>query len=306
MKRFTLIDESMEMVKENVTVLRKCTQFIQKNIIERTGYRISKIDLNKVKPKLDVRHVATDPIEAVYRAGSSHSSMKNKWVVMNVPMDRTRRFPMGFGIDGQYSDPFAQTVRDYVDGSHVSYEGSALEKYYRSWQPQNIAELLGLNPDKSNEALLKTPAFGVVYPWDFESPAQRVEKNAQWFSCGPVGKDNGSAEYDRYIKMADSIMSSGYHRNTDFLDMDIGAQVLASGSEWRILIHDGNHRFSALQGLGWTNIPVCLRRWPMIIRREDVLSWPNVVNSLFDVNSAMKIFDQFFNARQPSTYSGYE
>ena len=42
----------------------------------------------------------------------------------------------------------------------------------------------------------------------------------------------------------------------------------------------------------------------MLIRREDVLSWPNVANGLFNVSSATKIFDRLFDARQPLTYQG--
>jgi hypothetical protein len=35
---------------------------------------------------------------------------------------------------------------------------------------------------------------------------------------------------------------------------------------------------------------------------EDVLSWPNIANGLFEVDSAINIFNQFFEARQPLAY----
>jgi len=308
MKGFLLVDESKKILEDKSTPLKKSLRIFQKYIIERTGYRISKVDLNRSERQIDLRHITTNPIEAVYRAGHSLTSSPSKWVIINVPMDCLMRFPMGFGMNSPYPDPFAETVKNYLNGLNVCYEGSALEKYFNVWQPKNAAELLGLDFDEANEALLKAPAFGAVCPWDFDSPEERTQmnNNGDWRSSGPITQDIGQTEFLRFGHIAESIVHNGYHRNTSFVNGDIGAQVLVRGSEWRILICDGTHRFATLRALGWQNIPVSLRRWPMIIRREDVHSWPNVVNLLFSVNSALKIFDLFFDAKQPSKYKGYE
>ena len=298
------------MIKAFIKVWGKFLRYLQKTIIEPTGYRISKVDLNKRKQILNLRHITTDPINAVYRAGSSQTSAQNSWVVINVSTDLLRCSPMGFGNNSKYADPFTETVKNYLNGSCVSFEGSVLETYYRVWQPKNAAELLGLNFDEANEELLRTPPFGVVWPWDFDRPERRVQQNnagdGGWQHCGPVSQDKGRREFCRYQEVADSIIKNGYQRNSYSIDGDIAGQVLIRGSEWRILICDGMHRYAVLQALGWSNIPVCLRRWPMLIRREDVLSWPNVANLLFDVNSATKIFDRLFDANQPSAYPGYK
>ena len=85
------------MIKAFIKIWGKFLRFLQKNIIELTGYRISKVDLNKRKQILDLRHITTDPIDAVYRAGSSQTSAQNSWVVINVPTDLLRCKQMGFG-----------------------------------------------------------------------------------------------------------------------------------------------------------------------------------------------------------------
>ena len=291
-----------------VNEAKKTIKAFIKSIIERIGYRVSKVDLNKRKQILDLRYVTTDPIEAVYRAGSSQTSAQNSWVVINVPIGLLRSYPMGFGNNSQYADPFAETVKNYVNRSCVSFEGSVLENYFRVWQPKNAAELLGLNFDEANEELLKAPPSGAVWPWDFDRPERRVQQNniqdEGWQHCGPVSQDKGREEFCRYQRIVDSIIKNGYQRNTDSIDGDIAGQILLRGSDWRVMISDGIHRFAVLQASGWSNIPVCLRRWPMLIRREDVCSWPNVANSLFDVNSATKIFDRLFDANQPLAYPG--
>ena len=296
------------MIKAFIKNWGKFLRYLQKTIIEPTGYRISKVDLNKRKQILNLRHITTDPINAVYRAGSSQTSAQNSWVVINVSTDLLRCSPMGFGNNSKYADPFTETVKNYLNRSCVSFEGSVLETYFRVWQPKNAAELLGLNFDEANEELLSAPPFGAVWPWDFDHPERRAQQNnagdGGWQHCGPVSQDKGRGEFCRYQEVTDSIIKNGYQRNSDFIDGDIAGQVLIRGSEWRILICDGMHRYAVLQALGWSNIPVCLRRWPMLIRREDVLSWPNVANLVFDVNSATKIFDRLFDANQPLAYSG--
>lgn len=279
--------------------------FLQK-IIEHAGYRISKIDLNQRKQIIDLTKVTTDPVEAVYRAGSSQTSSQNSWVIINIPMDRLRSYPMGFATNSQYPNPFTQTIKDYINGTCLSYKGSVLEQYYNDWQPKNAADILGVHLDEANAELLKAPPAGAVWPWDFDNPQKRVQQNkfyaGGWQHCGPVSNEKGNKEFLRYQKITDSISKNGYLRNTDVIDGDIGGQVLLKGAEWRVMVCDGTHRFAALQALGWSNVSVCIRRWPMLIRREDVCSWPNVANELFDEKSALEIFDRLFYAKQPLAY----
>jgi hypothetical protein len=300
------------MINKTFKTIVKSMRYINRRIIEPTGYRISKVDKgssNGRKQIFDLRSITTDPIDAVYRAGSSQTSAQNSWVIINVPMSLLRSCPMGFGDKSQYPDPFVETVNDYRNGVCVTYKGSILEKYYRFWQPKNAAELLGLSEYEASEALLRTPPPGTVWPWDFDHPERRAQQNhvgdEGWQHCGPVTQDKGRMEFSRYQKVADSIIKNGYQRNPDTIDGDIAAQVLVRGREWKFLICDGMHRFAVLKALGFSTIPVCLRRWPMLIRREDVLSWPNVTNLLFNADSATKIFDRLFDAALPVNYPDF-
>ena len=217
----------------------------------RAGYRISEYRPNEGKQILDLRHVTKDPIEAVYRAGSSQTSVQNSWVVINVAIDRLINDPMGFGNDSQYIDPFAQTVRDYIERSCVRFEGSVLGNYFRDWQPKNAAEILGLDCNEANEALLKAPPSGAVWPWDFDSTERRVQQNNVqedgWQHCGPISQDKGQMEFGRYQRVVDLIIKNGYQRSIELIDGDIAGQILSKGADWRTMICDGMHRFAALQ-----------------------------------------------------------
>lgn len=307
MEKIIQVDNSKIMLEDNNSLLKKIIKFFQKQTIERLGFRVNRIDAFRLEHQIDLREVAMNPIEAVYRAGHSLTSSPIKWVIIDVPMDKTIRFPMAFGINSSYADPFAQTAKDLIEGKITTYNGSALERYFNDWQPQNAADLLGLDNVEANKLLLAVPAYGAVCPWDYDSPQERSEmnKDAGWVSSGPVSGELAEKEFSRFKFVTESIVKNGYHRNSKVINGDIGAQVLVKGSEWKILVCDGMHRFATLRALGWKRIPVSLRRWPMMIRREDVNFWPNVVNSLFSVDSALKVFDLFFEANQPLKYQGY-
>ena len=101
-------------------------KFVFKKLIGRLGYEVSRTDLNDEKKILDLGRITKGPINAVYRADYSQSSAPNKWVTIDVPIDRMRSFPMRFSKNSQFADPFCETDKDYMNGSCITYEGSVL------------------------------------------------------------------------------------------------------------------------------------------------------------------------------------
>ena len=123
-----------------------------------------------------------------------------------------------------------------------------------------------------------------------------------WQQCGPVSEDKAYSEFLRFMNTAKSIYDNGYQQTIESLDGDIAGTVLVSGSEFRVLIADGCHRYAVLKALNYPSIPICLRRWPLIVRREDAMSWPNVVSGLFSSELALSIFDRVFAGKQQPEY----
>ena len=104
------------------------------------------------------------------------------------------------------------------------------------------------------------------------------------------------------MNTAKSIYDNGYQRTIESLDGDIAGTVLVSGNEFRVLIADGCHIYAVLKALNCPSITICLRRWPLLVRREDAMSWPNVVSGLFSSGLALSIFDRLFAGKQQPEY----
>jgi hypothetical protein len=86
-------------------------------------------------------------------------------------------------------------------------------------------------------------------------------------------------------------MTDGYKRH-DGGDGDIRAIILINEqNQWVWLSTGGQHRASVLAALGYDSFPVRVHN---VIRREEVKHWPNVVNGLFDIEDALKMFDNMF------------
>jgi len=69
------------------------------------------------------------------------------------------------------------------------------------------------------------------------------------------------------------------------------------GAEWRAFGVGGDHRRAVLAALGWSHAPIQFT--DMVLRREDVKSWPNVQNGLFSSAQALRVFDRIFEGHQP-------
>jgi len=262
---------------------------------------------------LDLRCKVNNPIEAYYLSG---------WLPVLIEIDITRLrgfFNNAFFCHRESSNPFIQTLLEYEYKRVNSYQNSALQKFYDSWQPKNAAESLGLPPHNSSTILQQTDAKAAVLPWETILPEARMEsrnremriqkrkafmrgKKAElhWHLMGPASSEAGQLEFERLLKIYYSIKKRGYIRSSK-PDGDICGYLLLDQEKWCILVYGGGqHRVSALSALFYNKIPIRLfYQKPSIVRREDVAHWPHVRSSLFTKGQALIIFDQIMEARQP-------
>jgi len=258
---------------------------------------------------VDLSEVTSDPIEALYLVGVSDPVVIPG---IHVPMGSLRHQRLGVRIDDEVSNPFTRSVLEYRKGSQTTYRGSALEHFFRSWQPRNAGEFLGLGPDGLS-SLLSMPMQSDLLPWEPSATAEelRVRREALELKrlakfgeapggyhghdyFGPVSESLGEYRFNKHCEVADLMAHESLQGHV------IEVQVLAAGSSWALLVRDGRHRTAALAVLGLDEVPVYMpQRYP-IIQRESVESWPGVTAGVFTVEQAVTVFDRFLEGEPPS------
>ncbi|WP_018923035.1 hypothetical protein [Salsuginibacillus kocurii] len=253
----------------------------------------------------DFRTQTSDLVEAAYLAGSSP-------FVTNVDIKHMHCYLLG-AFD--QVNPLVQTVQDYINGRASEYKYSPLEMYYNYYQPETIGEALGVVVEEEDDVLTRSPFNAPPPPpWDgrpvlkqwekskkqesqqLKKPSQEktTSKGSGQLYYGPVGEEFGARTYKRLIRAADSIQEKGYEPATE--NSFLKGCILSAGSEQRVWIIHSKHRLAALAALEYKTIPVLFGRknFPVIIRREEVASWPLVRRRLYTKEQALKVFDRFF------------
>lgn len=255
------------------------------------------------KAAIDIQPFSRSPAEIPYRQA--------KAIVTHVAADRCRSNFLGFSVQ---DSPFVQILTQ----DHSRYEGSALEAFYQTFQPETVGELLGLK----NSAVASLPAMSAVMPWWNRKPEQRLEQVAVtagngrllgkeaiklgaceqtdfgWQYYGPVSTPVGKMEYERQVSVFHSIRDQGFQPTSA---TQIHGEFLVSGEDWAWVNIGGKHRLNSLVALGNPEIQVSAKGkyGPVIIRRSESSIWPNVQNGLFDEAEALGLFDRILAGRGP-------
>lgn len=254
-----------------------------------------------------------DPVSAVYR-------VEWRTVAMPIAVERLRWSRIGLPLDGD-RNPFVRTVEQHRDGAVRSFAGSALESYYRVWQPATVGELLGLGADAGLG--VAHPAASVGVPWMAEAsvvdPAARLAYADKWARIessrdgdelslshghklfGPVSAELGDLEFERYTSLAQVIAADGY---VPYMDGEfLGVQILSDEDRWVALATGpGLHRAVAAAAVGVDPIIVAIDKHPRVIFRADVEHWPGVCNGLFTREGALAVFDRLIAGDAPKGF----
>jgi hypothetical protein len=268
-------------------------------LAHRAGYRLVRLGVE------DHTGVTADPIEALYRS-------EGRPCILSVPVARLRG---AGGFAYAPGNPFVDALVEYGDGRCKGFEGSSLEAFYEQWQPRTLAESMGLDPSSAGEFLSNDASFCKVRPWraDFHQQyfADRLTRKefrkiqdresiegqnvAGTLTFGPVSRAFGEITFKRLAKVFDSIRAHGFRPAPGGEHMR--ASLLVRDGEWRLVVHSGKHRAAACAAAGCQEIPVVLE--PLMIRRDDAASWPNVQAGLFTAEQARKVFDRWFDGNHP-------
>lgn len=273
-------------------------------------FRLFAADIRSQKNAIDLSFLKDHdihPISVSYRSGEGD-------VLLNVPLSRCRHFLwLSYPCTINSDSPFVKTLLHYKEGLCLQYEGSALEKFYSLWQPKNAGDLLFLeNP--SYEKFKNLPPSSVPLLWADQNPEDLVisrkyaierdnkahgallsYKDGDTF-FGPVSLEKGRLEFNRLIRVYDSIKKNGFKVDRlGFANIYVVCLIddLRTGTYSFLVSSGGQHRLAALTVLGYDKVTVQLSSKEGIkglIRLSDIDYWPSVVNGYFSKDEAFHLF----------------
>lgn len=200
------------------------------------------------------------------------------------------RLPNGLSFSPTGWNPFETLAREHMNSpKKLSYEGSSLERFYSVWQPANAMEAL-IYKSNSDGILNILPAYTYHTPWSDISPEERhllmeniIKKENQAANVsnlganqgyglhGPVSTQKGKVEFDRTIRLLESIYNKGYKPMK--LNDNITGIAIKRKDKYLICVAHGIHRVSVLSALNFSHIPVVITKF---IDMDDISHWPQV------------------------------
>lgn len=260
---------------------------------------------------VDLREQTDDPLEASYLAGKGAA-------LINAPLrDCLVLHTSAFRCFPDLGNPFVEVLRRHGDGQSAARARAPLEAFFEAWQPSNAAEVLGIDSSCAHASLRTGHPLAYVLPWSSVPPQKALESRIAWIlddhkkagldfnltegwkGWGPCSDEVVKLEFDRLVRVFQSIRRRGFVRSTA-PDGDIGAVALYADGESRYLVSPGHHRVAALAALGHTVAPVRLSS--CVVRRNDVGKWPGVRSGLFSEKIALQVFDRIHAGLQPDAH----
>ena len=271
-----------------------------KSFFRKFGLEVKKLPrLSSAEPVL-----CDDPMEVLHRMRDGEHAL------LNCPVELLVR-PNGWKFGPTSYNPFSESAREIISCPDVSYRGSALERYYNAFRPTTAREaVLGLDaPLRPLEGLAAVLHY--LAPWSNKTPEAILEelKGAYqgdlsehggplslefdkhgWKDHGPVDELFGEFEHQRIKRVTHSIAQRG-------LCLKLGVPrtyALRRGNEFRFLIRGGIHRASALDALGYRQIPVGIAQ-PWCVDMADSDHWPAVRAKIWSKADAEVYFNHLFD-----------
>jgi hypothetical protein len=271
--------------------------------LQRFGFQIRPV----AAPLRDLRSVASDPIEALYRSDG-------RPFLIDVDVERLRgQGALGMKYAAGIGHPFIETLAAYATGRLTGYAGSPAEAFYRQWRPRNAAEALKVDLASASAVLRSMPAYATLSPWFIDDPATFLRTREHWLRIehepygyeiepgqhgtlvnGPWSQIKGDVEFTRLVTVYESIRTRGY-RPDGTAGGHVYGHLMIRGSDWRFKVRNGNHRLAALIALGWRRVPVLVVSGTGTPRRDEVHAWPNVRRGVFSADDAAAVFDRIFD-----------
>jgi len=273
-------------------------------LINKFGYDITKVDSTDEKFPI-INENLLDPNKIQFLAESNKLPF-----LCYVPISYLSGHVMNFSFDKKLNHPFKKAIEKALKKEKRSkIIKSELKEYYENTQPQNAAEVLGLDKTDAPELFEKEP-WVAVHPWENRTieqvennrPNQTFKENKKnganigidegWHLFGPVSEDKLNVEVERLVELLNKFENIEYkaYQNRNNITATILIDDKKSQLKW--VVYDGQHRTSILSALDYHYIPVLVDK---IVSRKNVKYWPGVKAGDFTEKTALKIFDKIMN-----------
>lgn len=104
---------------------------------------------------------------------------------------------------------------------------------------------------------------------------------------------SGNRNLRQFMALLQSISEHGFNFEPNTID-PLKVDVLVRGNHKVWTLHSGFHRTAVLSALGYQELWAEPR---LVVRREEVANWPQVLSGDFSQQEALLVFDSFFEAR---------
>ncbi|GGE72242.1 hypothetical protein GCM10011533_25700 [Streptosporangium jomthongense] len=214
----------------------------------------------------------------------------------------------GFSFAETGWHPFVEAYRDInARSGKPRYPGSFLEKYYSTWTPENSADAVA-GFANAPAALKSIAPFTLHAPWMDARPLDRqalmeriiVDENTA-AGCpeldaregyglhGPVSEKKGEIEFQRLVKIYESIKAFGYDRTQG--EGDVTVIGIEYNEEFRFCVMHGQHRAAAVAALGLKTVPVSITK---VVHYTEISHWPQVYRGYWSQIQAQKFIEHLF------------
>lgn len=276
--------------------------------------------------------IFSHPMEALYIAGGGdYVPRRENQVTFKCPLEKCI-IPNGLNHSAEGWHHLSAALQEYHRGDHRTFEGSILEKYYETWQPQNALEVL-IGCDGPS-ALRELPPI-IWQPWSMEDYKQRLQnRDLHYYDNQSVRDYPGGEKFENllenvrksggslstYVKSRIGPYLSGHQHygpvsrlkgeleyarlvhvyrsiREHGYQLDKGGiliRPIKRGDNYRFIIWEGNHRIAAMNALGYETIPASFGKlW--IVDTNEVDYWPHVRHGVWDRESALQYVNHLFD-----------
>lgn len=272
----------------------------------KTSLDLAGIEITRKKsPEAEMPPLFEAPLEALrYEQGGKRAAFKCR---LDLTVNQN-----GLSYSPNRYHPYVSALREYEIGGSTSYMESTLRTYYERHQPSHAGEAFVGFERWPVEYKNLPPHLYRLAPWH-SLTADEVDQQVRYWSRenakgvanldqgwsletdgfqyhGPVSERRGELEYQRLIKVYESLKADGYDRSQGHVEL----LILRRGQEIRLLNYgEGNHRAAAMAALGYETVPATFYH-PYSIDFEDIEYWPQVRQGLWSSQQAENYIDHLF------------
>mgnify|MGYP006075257777 CR=1 FL=1 len=226
--------------------------------------------------------------------------------LFTLPIHKGRALPI-HTLDYNGFHPFVYAAKEALrvqKADRYTLINNILSKYFFLFSPETAGHLLSSEKESN---LYKYPSWAVIMPWQLKQidewalhvrQSVKHENNHKfgiengWAWSGPSSVKKITIESKRLSSLLNSILINGYKRHNGN-DGDISVAILyKNNSSWVWQAIAAQHRACVLSALGCNEVKV---RIAMFVKRDEVATWPQVVNGFFTIAEALDIFDKVFD-----------